>query len=346
MVQMHVPRKCPDFVVCSPPPKAGSSDAVDALFCCKIDDAWRVQKSICCSIRIQSRGYGGFQVFLNIPLSMQLAKFNSSLVINRSSWTGLLNAKTDPTTRPSNNHVDDFSEWKLQQQIQLSPMALANDFNVMCDGPDSLSRKQLEFESSYDFISPRALQQSKVTEDHDPNQFLKSVLDEGFFSEISGNTLLEPQPAAPTLTVEEHELLEALNKHNLMSHSHTILKVLGVKTLAQLRELDRVEVDRLLVRNGMPKCQRKKLMRLFSRSTTPQLSGAKDICAQPLRKKDAILDVLKKETLCESDVLCKVGNSQYSRQLLRELVRSGLIQRVGKGGSKDRFKYHAQEVSQ
>jgi hypothetical protein len=169
-------------------------------------------------------------------------------------------------------------------------MTLANNFNFMCDGPDSLSRfpKKFEFESSYDVISPRALQQSKVAEDHEPNQFLKSVLAEGFFSETSASTLLEPQPAAPTVAVEDHG----------------------------------------------------------RRSTASQMSGTKEICAQPLMRKDVILDALKNETLSEGDVLCRVGDSQYNRHLLRQLVRSGLIQRVGKGGLKDPFRYHAQQISQ
>jgi hypothetical protein len=245
--------------------------------------------------------------------------------------------------------VEEMSAPEPQPKIQRSPLTQASNFNFLCDSPDRLSlshfKKQFDFENAYDFLSPTALQPSISPEDHDPKHFLKGVLDESFFCETSSKLLLEPQfdPAAALISAEELELREALDKQQLMPYYDSLFKAFGVRSRAQLRALDHIQVDRHFALNGMPLRHRKRLIGLCSSADVPSIHETKIIHAQPLKKKDAILEALRIDTLTEADVLVKFGDSQSVSHLLRELLRGGLVHRVGQGGRTDPFRYYAKQ---
>ncbi len=246
-----------------------------------------------------------------------------------------------------------MSALEPQPKTLRSPVTHASNFNFLCDSPDRLSllhlKKHFDYESAYDFLSPTALQPSTLPEDHDPKHFLKNVLDESFFCETSSKILLEPQfdPAAAMISAEELEFRGILDKEQLMPYYDSLFKVFGARSWAQLRALDHIEVDRHFALNGMPSHHRKRLIGLCSSSDVPSIHGAKIIHAKPLKtklkKKDAILEALRIDTLSEADVFVKFGHSQNIRHLLRELLRVGLVNRVGQGGRKDPFRYYASQ---
>jgi hypothetical protein len=248
--------------------------------------------------------------------------------------------------------VEEMSALEPQPNTLRSPVTHASNFNFSCDSPDRLSllhlKKHFDYESAYDFLSPTALQPSTLPEDHDPKHFLKNVLDESFFCDTSSGILLEPQfdAAAASIAAEELEFREVLVKQQLMPYYDSLVKVFGVRSWAQLRALDHIELERHFALNGMPSHHRKRLIGLCSISDVPSIHGAKIIHAKPLKrkfKKDAILEALRIDTLSEADVFVKFGDSQSIRHLLRELLRGGLVNRVGQGGRKDPFRYYAKQ---
>ena len=63
-----------------------------------------------------------------------------------------------------------------------------------------------------------------------------------------------------------------------------------------------------------------------------------------MKKKDLILDILQNaaEGLPEGAIFERAGDSSMSiRFIIRKLLQDGTISRVGKGGQKDPFIYHA-----
>ena len=240
--------------------------------------------------------------------------------------------------------VDDFFPWEWRQRIQLSPIRQSNNCSFLCDEPENLeyfTAQKNDNECAYDFLSPTALQQTKVAEEHDPKQFLQG---DGFFSETSAKIMLEPQavPLVVTGNVEEGEIREAFRDHQLLPCWNALYEVLGVKTLDHLRELDHLEVEKQPQQSGMPLDHRRNLTELSSSSPAiPSISSPKKaFLPKSLKKKDAILEALRNATLTEADIVRRFG---YSSHLLRECVRSGLIHRAGKGTKNNPYRYHAQQ---
>jgi hypothetical protein len=242
--------------------------------------------------------------------------------------------------------IDDFFPWESRQRIQLSPIRQSNNCSFLCDEPENLeyfTAQKNDNQCAYDFLSPTALQQTKIAEEHDPKQFLKRVLDDGFFSETSANIMLEPQavPLVVTGNVEERVLREAFRDHQLLPCWNALYEVLGVKTLDHLRELDHLEVEKQPQQSSMPLYHRQNSTELSSSSPAiPSIfSPKKAFLPKSLKKKDAILEALQNATLTEAVVVRRFGCSKY---LLRKFLRSGLIHRAGKGTKNDPFRYHAQ----
>jgi hypothetical protein len=58
-----------------------------------------------------------------------------------------------------------------------------------------------------------------------------------------------------------------------------------------------------------------------------------------MSKEEEIISAIGEVCLAEFDIMRKVGDSRYAREVLRRLLEQGVVQRVGKGGSCDKFTY-------
>lgn len=241
-----------------------------------------------------------------------------------------------------NGSIEEFLEWK-QQQIEHSEISHSLNFNFLFDGPDSARHlaKQCESENSYCFLSPKALQRANCTEDLDPKAFLTSVLDETFFSEIASKT--SPQSWAHTLV--DTSPMEKQKSHKQVEQKDSI--AFGNQASAQpILALDHLKAGLLLHDSGVPLYHRLEKDKICSTCIIGGTSETKFIRSKHSKKKvqkDAILEALKNETLIEKDILQRFGRSQHISHILREILREGLIHRLGNGGIKDPYRYYAQQ---
>jgi hypothetical protein len=255
----------------------------------------------------------------------------------RSSWPKSLKGGSQQATL-LNNSVDEFLAWK-RQQIEHSEMANSVNFNFLLDGSDSARHltKLCEPENPYCFLSPKALQRSQCGEDTDPKAFLTSVLNENFFSEISSNTPPHSRPFASVSSSSMHKRISHrhFDKNNLISFGSD-------KAPAQPVVLDYPDSDRLLRDAGAPRHhlkQKDSPRSTFAISSPSHMKTT--LCSKRSKKRYEIFEALKNETLSEKDILSKFGRSQHVSHILRDILRQGLIHRVGKGGIKDPYRYYA-----
>ena len=53
------------------------------------------------------------------------------------------------------------------------------------------------------------------------------------------------------------------------------------------------------------------------------------------------------EAITEASIFERIGqDSRHIRETIRQLMREGIISRVGKGGQRDPFRYHASKAAQ
>ncbi len=222
-------------------------------------------------------------------------------------------------------HFDLFPVWEQQEAI-IPQTALSSHSNFMYMGAESTEylTKTCDSECAYDFLSPRALHQSKFAEDGDPKQSLTCVLHEQFFSpEISSKPITESQTTAASATnpIQEINFQEAIEERNMMPDLDATVP--DVKT-------EQMTTSTATPSNGP-----------YS-SVELHPPGPGSLAAQkPVKKKDKILAALKYEMLTEKEIHFRCGQSQHVRCLLRELLRDGLVIRAGQGGQVDPFRYRA-----
>jgi hypothetical protein len=229
-----------------------------------------------------------------------------------------------------NGGIDEFLAWE-QRQVQHSEISQSVDFNFLLDSPGSAKHlaKQCESENAYCFLSPRALQQPHYFEDHDPG-----VLDDDFFSEIS-------LPVLRPCSLASSAKKEIFQKHSEEGKSISFasgLPELSARLAAEslkLRHREAGMFDDAEIAEAPPRHHRKK--KCLDKKTVTGSTTIHD------KEQSAILEALKNEALSEKDIFQRFGKSQHISHLLRAILREGLIQRTGKGGVKDPFRYHARQ---
>lgn len=189
----------------------------------------------------------------------------------------------------------------------------------MCMGAESTEylTKTYDSECAYDFLSPRALHQSKFAEDRDP-----IVLDERFFPpEVSSKPITESQTttASATNPIQEIYFQEAIEEFLILTPDFDAT-VLNFQT-----------EQMTATPSNAP----------YSSAELHPPGRGSQAAQKPVKKKDEILAALKYEVLTEKEINLRCGQSQHVRTLLRELLRDGLIVRAGQGGSVDPFRYRA-----
>jgi hypothetical protein len=200
--------------------------------------------------------------------------------------------------------------------------ALSSHSNFMCMGAESTEylTKTYDSECAYDFLSPRALHQSKFAEDGDPG-----VLDERFFPpEVSSKPITESQTttASATNPIQEIYFQEAIEEFLILTPDFDAT-VLNFQT------------EQMTTSTATPSNAP------YSSAELHPPGPGSQAAQKPVKKKDEILAALKYEVLTEKEIHLRCGQSQYVRTLLRELLRDGLIVRAGQGGSVDPFRYRA-----
>jgi hypothetical protein len=144
-----------------------------------------------------------------------------------------------------------------------------------------------------------------------------------------------PDSLAKMYPALEKDLQQALNGQNLKTNWDMIHRVFGAEKLTQLRDFDQLKLDKRFDNTGMTPNHRRRPMKFSSTSTNASNP------ADPVKKKFLILEALKYESLTESEILHRFGFSRHNKQLVRHLLREKLINRFGKGGKNDAYRYSA-----
>jgi hypothetical protein len=273
------------------------------------------------------------------PLKIKIPLLNSSNCTKRSRWPKSIK-HSEPQVAFMNGSIDEFLAMK-QQQIKRSEITPSVNFSFLLDGSgsDQHLAKQCECENAYCFLSPKALQRSHCPEDPDPKAILTSVFDDNFFSENTSKTPPQSQPFASasvaTSPMQKKMFHKKIDQYNLIS-------VENEHAPAQPLLLDHYEADEL------PHDARGPLHHsLHPTCANCAMPDTKYVCSTAGKKKKlkkyAMFEALQEETLTEKDILSRFGRSQNVSHILRELLREGLIHRVGQGGLKDPYKYNAQQ---
>jgi hypothetical protein len=225
-----------------------------------------------------------------------------------------------------NGGIDEFLAWE-QRQVQHSEITQSVDFHFLLDSPGSAKHlaKQCEFQNSYCCLSPTALQRPHYVEDQDP-----SVLNDDFFSEIS-------LPALRPCSLASSAKKEIFQKHFEEAFASG-LPDLSVGLAAESLKFHHLEAgmsDDAEIAGAPPHHRRKRIC--LDKNTVTGSTTIHD------KGKNAMFEALKNEALSEKDIFQRFGKSQQISHLLREILREGLIQRTGKGGAKDPFRYYARQ---